>query len=247
MPNRQSKPIMFEATRPVLVDARNTTKSYIAIYSVIKEFSHRNPESVIELLIPNSKGMLHDIATWCETTGNKLIGSEFSSDGGTEDIHVVIQKGVRTGIDQEGERGREKKMTVVISTADLDYVVPPLDKALAGKVLGMDVSVVFEGAGVKLLKNGYRATRSGLFGNFRTSSIETSLTNSGSPLPSEGITMLKELGAKFYVCGPSMEANGVRQEELVVEHSIVGSTVTWVSLLEHSGVNVFSKAKFDTP
>lgn len=202
---------------------------------------------MIELLIPNSKGILHDIATWCETTGNDLVSSEVSSEGGTEDMHVVIQKGVRSGAEQEGERGKEKKMTVVISTADLEYVVPPLDKALAGKVLCMDVSVVFEGAGVKLLKNGYRATRSGLFGNFRTSSVEMSLKNSGSPLPSEAITMLEELGAKFYVCGPSMEANGMRQEELVVEHSIVGSTVTWVSLLEHSDVNVFSRAKFEAP
>jgi hypothetical protein len=35
--------------------------------------------------------------------------------------------------------------------------VYPLDKALAGAVLGMDVNVVFEGTGVRLLKRGYRS------------------------------------------------------------------------------------------
>jgi hypothetical protein len=33
--------------------------------------------------------------------------------------------------------------------------VYPLDKALAGAVLGMEVNVVFEGAAVRLLKRGH--------------------------------------------------------------------------------------------
>jgi len=213
----------------------------------MKEFSHRNPESMIELLIPNSKGILYDISTWCEATGNKLVSSELSSEARDEDMHVVIQKGTPTGNAQEGEREKEKKMTVIISTADLDWVVAPLDRALAGTVLGMDVSVIFEGAGVKLLQKGYRATRSGLFGGFRTMRVECGLRDSGCPLPSEAIAMLEELGAKFYVCGPSMDANGVRQEELVVERSVVASHVTWVSMLAHSDVNVLSRARIETP
>jgi len=113
-------------------------------------------------------------------------------------------------------------------------------------VLGMNVNVIFEGSGVKLLKNGYRATRSGFLGGFRTSSVESNLQDSGAPLPSESIQMLAEMGAKFFVCGPSMEAYGVRQEELMIEHSVVGSTVTWVDMLAHSDVNVFSRAKLET-
>ncbi|KUJ13409.1 uncharacterized protein LY89DRAFT_687533 [Mollisia scopiformis] len=246
MPNNQGKQIVFEAIRPVLVDARGTSKSYMAIYSVMKEFSHRNPESMIELLIHNSKGILHDISTWCEATGNELINSEVGSDAGDEDMHVLIQKGVQAGSDQEGERQKEKKMIVMISSSDLDFVTAPFDRALAGKVLGMEVSVIFEGAGVKLLQNGYRATRSGLFGAFRTSGVECNLRDSGSPIPSEAIAMLAEMDAKFYVCGLSMEAHGVRQEELLVEHSVVASTVTWVEMLAHSDVNVFSRAKLET-
>ncbi|KAE8450807.1 hypothetical protein EG329_005720 [Mollisiaceae sp. DMI_Dod_QoI] len=246
MPDRQLKPIVFEATRPILVDARQTTKSYIAIYEVMKEFSHRNPESIVELLIANSKGILHDISTWCETTGNELVSSEVTTEGNVEEMHVVIQKGTRAGNAQAGERGKEKKMTVVISTADLEWVVTPLDRALAGTVLGMDVSVIFEGSGVKLLQNGYRATRSGLFRGFRTMKVERGLRDSGCPLPSEAISMLEELGAEFYVCGPSMDANGIRQEELTVERSVVASHVTWVSILAHSDVNVLSRARIET-
>lgn len=206
----------------------------------MKEFSHRNPETIIELLIHNSKGILHDISVWCEATGNKLLSSEI----GDEDIHVLIQKGVP---DQEEDQPRQKKMTVIISTSDLEFVISPLDRALAGKVLGMDVSVVFEGRGVKLLQNGYRATLSGFLERFRTSRVESRLKDSGAPLPAESIEMLAEMGAKFYACGPSMEDHGVRQEELMVEHSVVGSVVTWVDMLADSDVNVFSRARLETP
>lgn len=60
-------------------------------------------------------------------------------------------------------KGREpvrnaRAMTVIMSTASLEHAVYPLDKALAGAVLGMNVNVVFEGAAVRLLK---RATGRG--------------------------------------------------------------------------------------
>lgn len=45
-----------------------------------------------------------------------------------------------------------RAMTVIMSTASLEHVVYPLDKALAGAVLGMNVNVVFDGAAVRLLK-----------------------------------------------------------------------------------------------
>jgi len=93
----------------------------------------QNPESIIELLIQNSKGILHDISVWCESTGNELISSEVGSDSGDEDMHVLMQKGVP---EQEVEQRQEKKMTVIISTADLDFATTPLDRALFGNGVG---------------------------------------------------------------------------------------------------------------
>jgi predicted peroxiredoxin len=69
----------------------------------------------------------------------------------------------------------------------------------------------------------------------------------GWPLPRDAIEILEELGAKFYVCGPSLVGYGVREEELVARDFVTGATLTWVKLLAESDVNVFSKAEFEKP
>ncbi len=70
---------------------------------------------------------------------------------GEGEARVLIRKG------REPVRNA-RAMTVIMSTASLEHAVYPLDKALAGAVLGMNVNVVFEGAAVRLLK---RATGRG--------------------------------------------------------------------------------------
>ncbi len=225
------------ASRPTVVDVRHTLKSYQAAYSVIQELRRRDSEAVVELLIRNDKGMLKDIATWCSTTGYQLICSEL---GEEDEMRCLIQKGER--------KRNEKVMTVVISTARLEQVAYPFDRAIGGAVLGMQVNVVFEGSGVRLLKRGYRATVSGLWGRVFTTSVEDAMKkNTGWPLPQDAIGILEELGANFYVCGPSMVAFGVREEELVIKNHTLGGTLTWVDLLARSNVSVLSKAVFEKP
>jgi predicted peroxiredoxin/TusA-related sulfurtransferase len=198
----------------------------------MKELRHRDTEAVVELVMKNDKGMLHDIATWCEATGNELISSE---PGGEGEVRCLVQKGEMQG-------GREKKsMTVVISTY-------PFDRALGATVLGMEVNMIFEGAGVRLLKRGYRSKLSGFWGGCFTGVVEGVMKKEiGWPLPRDAIEILEELGAKFYVCGPSLVGYGVREEELVARDFVTGATLTWVKLLAESDVNVFSKAEFEKP
>jgi predicted peroxiredoxin len=230
------KPGAFMASRPTIVDARHTFKSYQAAYSVIQQLSRRDAEAVVELLIKNDKGMLKDIATWCSTTGYQLICSEPGEEG---EMRCLIQKGER--------KRNDKVMTVVISTASLEEVAYPFDRAIGGAVLGMRVNICFEGAGVRLLKRGYRAKVSGFWKVFTAWTEDAMKKNTGWPLPYDAIGILEELGAEFYVCGPSMVAFGVREEELVVKNHTLGGTMTWVDLLAKSNVSVFSKAVFEKP
>jgi len=137
---------------------------------------------------------------------------------------------------------------VIVSTAGLAEVVYPLDKALAAAVLGMDVHVVFEGAGVRLLKRDYRAKLSGLVGAVFTPVVERVMKREiGWPLPAESIAMLEDLGAHFYVCGPSLFGYGVHTEEIVVRDYTIGAVVTWADLLARTDIHVFSKAQFEKP
>jgi predicted peroxiredoxin len=231
------KPGTFMASRPTVVDCRQTFKAYQAAYLVIQELRRKDSEAVVELVIKDDKGMLKDIVTWCSTTGYQLICSEPGNEG---EMRCLIQKGE--------ENRNDKIMTVMISTADLENLAYPFDKALGGAVLGMQVNVVFEGTGVRLLKRGYRASLSGFWGRMFTTVVENVMKDKiGWLLPQDAIAMLEELGANFYVCGPSLEGYGVREEELVVKHHTLGGTITWVDLLARSNVSVFSKAVFDKP
>jgi predicted peroxiredoxin len=231
------KPGAFMASRPTVVEARHAFKGYQAAYAVIQELSHKDSEAVVELVIRNDKRILKDIATWCSTTGYQLICSE---PGEENELRCLIQKGE--------QKRNDKTMTVVISTANLEDVAYPFDKAIGGAVLGMQVNIVFEGAGVRLLKRGYRAPPSGFWGRIFTTVVENVMKDKiGWPLPQDAIAMLEELGANFYVCGPSLVGYGVREEELVAKNHTLGGTITWIDLLAQSSVNVFSKAIFEKP
>lgn len=227
----------FEATRPVFVDGRHSTSSPTILALLLRKFNPMNPEDMIELAIKNNKGIFHDICLWCERTGNRLITSEHTSED--EDIHCIIQKGVG--------RPTDSKMVVVMSTANLELVIGVLEKAVGGCVLGMDVSLFFEGTGVRLLQNGYRIRCPGIFGGFRTSKIEGECRRVGNFLPKDAIQMLEELGANFFVCGPSLGIYGLDQEEISVAKYEVASGVRLVDLLTHSDVNLFSGGVFERP
>jgi predicted peroxiredoxin len=69
----------------------------------------------------------------------------------------------------------------------------------------------------------------------------------GWPLPQESILALEDLGARFYVCSPSMFGYGVHEQDLIVSKYTLGAVVTWADLLAHSDIHVFSKAQFDKP
>ena len=56
-----------------------------------------------------------------------------------------------------------------------------------------------------------------------------------------------DLGASFYVCGPSMFGYGVAEDDLIVSRHTVAAVVTWADLLAASDIHVFSKAQFEKP
>jgi predicted peroxiredoxin/TusA-related sulfurtransferase len=219
------------------VDATATWKPYRVAYQAIKALRALETGATLEVISRDDPGLLTDLATWCEATGHQLMASERPAPG--QALSLI----------RRGEPRRSgRSMTVIVSTASLEHVVYPLDKALAAAVLGMDVHVVFEGAGVRLLKRGYRSRLSGLAGKIFTAMVERVMNKEiGWPLPAESIAILADLGARFYVCGPSMFGYGVRPEDLAITDYTVGAVVTWADLLARTDVHVFSKAQFEKP
>ena len=226
----------MRAQERLVVDARGTWKPYRVAYEVIKALRGLEAGAVVEVITKDDRGLLNDLGIWCRATGHELLGEQ----PGRGQTRVLIGKG-------EPARS-DKTMTVIMSTASLDHVILPLEKALAGAVLGMDVNVVFEGAAVRLLKPGYRPRLSGLVGGLFTAKVEGVMKDEiGWPLPQESILILQDLGARFYICSPSMFGYGVREQDLIVGTYTLGAVVTWADLLARSDIQVFSKAQFDKP
>lgn len=226
-----------EVRADVRLDVGDTFKPYRVAYEVIRAMRDLEIGSVVEVATKDDAGLLSDLGRWCEVTGHELLGTERP---GKREAVSRIRKGEA--------RSNDRTMTVVLSTANLEHAVYPLDKALAGAVLGMRVNVVFEGAGVRLLKRGYRSRLSGLIGGRFTPMVEGVMRREiGWPLPQASIRILEDLGARFYVCGPSMSGYGVRPDELIVGDYAIGAVVTWADLLAHSDVQVLSKAQFEKP
>jgi predicted peroxiredoxin/TusA-related sulfurtransferase len=220
----------------LLVDARWTWKPYRVAYEVIKALRGLDTGALVEVITKDDTGLLNDLGIWCRATGHELLRMQPSE----AEARLLIRKGEPVRSD--------KTMTVIMSTASLEQAVHPLDKALAGVVLGMDVAVVFEGAGVRLLKRGYRPRLSGLVGGVFTAKVEGVLKNEvGWPLPQESILILEDLGARFYVCSPSMFGYEVHEQDLIVSKYTLGAVVTWADLLARSDIQIFSKAQFDKP
>ena len=168
------------------VDARWTWKPHRVAYEIIKALRGRDAGAVVEVITKDDQGLLNDLGAWCRATGHELL----SVHPGEGWARVLI----RTGEPVRSAR----TMKVIMSTASVEHAVYPLDKALAGAVLGMDVNVVFEGAAVRLLKRGYRPKLSGLAGGVFTAMVER--------------VMKKEIGSRHHLGRP---ARAFRHPDLV--------------------------------
>lgn len=224
-----------------VLDARQTWKSSKVIYEIVRALQEIETGSVLKLITKREEGILKDISTWCDTRGHEILNSESQGEGKEKDTATFLRKG-------EGARRIEKTMTVIMSTADLEHLVYPLDKTLAGALLGMNINIVFEGAGVRLLKRGYRSKLSGIIGRIFTTIVERVMKKEiGWPLPLETLRMLEYLGSHFYICGPSMVGYGVSKEDLIITNCTIAATITWADLLARSDIHIFSKAQFEKP
>ncbi|MEK6645717.1 MAG: DsrE family protein [Candidatus Firestonebacteria bacterium] len=220
--------------KKTIIDTSKTLKPDMVAYRIVKEMDYLKIGETLEVIIKDNKGILADIKTFCDLTGHIFLGSEKKEENKQS---LFIKKGE--------QKKNNNKMTVIISTARLEQVLLPFCKALAAAVLGMEVNIVFEGAGVRLLKKDYHSKLSGFSGILFTGLVKKILKNQiGWPVPEETIAILEDLGANFYICGPSMPGFGVKEEELAVKKYIIAAIITTTNLLANSNIHIFSKAEF---
>ena len=202
-----------------------TITTYI-MYHAVKTLQEMKEGEVLELVTDSFEAIEPDIRAWSRMTGHSLLKVE--KDAGYERFY--IEKGVPV------EHG--KKLAVVISNDGLEELISPLGFSLGAALQGLEVSMYFQGPGVRVFKKGFKAKLKG-FGKPFSGFARKGLTQTGHIPPQDKIRQLKELGAKFYLCGPSMEHFGVQKHELIFNDVLIAEYMTFMEIMGDADIHIY--------
>jgi predicted peroxiredoxin len=181
----------------------------------------------LELIADDFTALDTDIRSWCRVTGHHLV-----------DATPVIG-GMRYLIRRGEPAPTAHRMAVVISSDGLDELLSPLGFALAAALEDLEVSIFFQGPGVRVLEWGFTPKLKGwrrIFSSFALSGLE----RAGHDHPHEKLRQLRELGGKIYACGASLERLGIAEDDLVFEHVIISEYATFVGEMDGADISIYA-------
>ena len=185
-----------------------------------------SPGAVIKIRTDVRVAVDSDIRAWCRTTGHQLL--EVEEARGAREYAVRKSAEVR---DQPG-------WAIVISDPGLEELLSPLGFALAAALAGGSVCIYFQGPAVRVLTRSFSEKLPGWkrpFSGFARLGLE----RAGHPPPHEKLRQLEDLGARIFICGPSMDHFKVRAEELLFTGIRIAAYPTFVEEMNAAGVQIF--------
>jgi len=209
------------------LDRRGKTITTFVIFDAAAELATIREGDVLELLTDDFEPFTHDVAAWCETVGHKLISSASTTDG----LCFLIEKGPAptTGA----------SLAVVISSDGLEELLSPLGFALAAALEGMPVHVYVQGPAVRVLVQGFRPKLHGWakpFSRFAASG----LSKAGHLPAQDKLRQLRGLGAKIYMCGPSMQHFRVKSDALIFDDLPLVEYFSFMSVMKEADVHIYA-------
>lgn len=209
-----------------LLDQRGWTISTKVVFDVEKEIAGLRIGDVLELITEDFEPFKYDIAAWCQAVGHELVSSEATAEG----RRFLIRKGT--------PEPRGSSLAMVVSTDGLEELLS-LSFALAAALEGMDVHLYFQGPGVHVLSRRFRARLKGWarpFSRFAASG----LAKSGHIPAQDKLRQLRSLGARIYMCGPSMEHFKVSREDLIFDDLPLVEYMTFMAVMEQADVHIYN-------
>ena len=58
-------------------------------------------------------------------------------------------------------------------------------------------------------------------------------------LPHDKVKQLKNLGARFYICGPSVTPFGVKKTDLMFDDIVIAGYLTFSAVMKNADINLF--------
>lgn len=227
------------------------------IMQVKKAMDTLAPGEQVEIVATDA-GFARDASAWCDTTGNRLIGSHEEKGRYT----VTIEKGDPAAVCPSSAgaiAGRGK--TLILFSDDLDKALATFVLANGAAATGQKVTVFFTFWGLNVLKKVQKPkVKKDIFGKMfgmmlPSSSLKLRLSKMnmfgmGSRMmrflmKQKGVDSLESLrsqalaqGVEFIACQMSMDMMGISREELLDEVTI-GGVATYMERADKANVNLF--------
>jgi len=210
-------------------DCLDLSGKHISVYvlnEVIRQMNDPREEKTIQIKVDSYEALQADLQAWGRITGNpwELIES-------TEDYMIYRL-----------ERGQKpvsrKKFALILSNAGLEELLSPLGFAWAAAVSGREVHIYFQGPAVRILRKGFKEKLKGIGAPFSVFARK-GLSSIGHIPPQEKLRELKNLGAKFYVCQPSMDHFKVKKPDLIFPDAILAEYVTFLEIINEADIRFF--------
>lgn len=127
---------------------------------------------------------------------------------------------------------------MIISDPGLEMLLSPVGLALSAALSGTDVFIYFQGPAVRVLKKNFKAKLSGIQKTF-SSFARKQMAKAGHLPPQDKLEQLKELGARIYICGGSMDPFGVKKRDLIFDDVIVAEYLTFLEVMDNADIQIF--------
>ncbi|MFQ5811701.1 MAG: DsrE family protein [Anaerolineae bacterium] len=114
----------------------------------------------------------------------------------------------------------------------------PLGFALGAALEGIDVHIYFQGPATRVLTKNFKAQLQGINRPF-SGFARKGMAKTGHIPPQDKLRQLRELGAHFYVCGPSMEHFKVKKSEFIFDDVIVAEYLTFMEIMNKADIHIF--------
>lgn len=211
-------------------------------------------------IVATDAGFARDASAWCDTTGNRLIGSHEEKGRYT----VTIEKGDPAAVCPSPAgaiAGADRGKTLILFSDDLDKALATFVLANGAAATGQKVTVFFTFWGLNVLKKVQKPkVKKDIFGKMfgmmlPSSSLKLKLSKMnmfgmGSRMmrflmKQKGVDSLESLraqalaqGVEFIACQMSMDMMGISREELLDEVTI-GGVATYMERADKANVNLF--------
>ena len=209
------------------VDGRGRSISTAILYGVAKTMRELEPAAEVSVRTDALPAVDSDLRAWCRTTGHELVGV----DEDKEERRYRIRKSDRPRT--------QPPWALVISDPGLEELLSPLGFALGAALGGSQVAIYFQGPAARVLARDFKEKLKGAHRAPFSRFARRGLARAGHPSPHEKLRELRELGARIYVCGPSMEHFKASEEELLFADIRIAAYPTFVEEMNGAGVQVF--------